>query len=135
MTAPEPDFGPFDRLPPHDNEAEEAVIAACMVDSAATAECVGVVRPEHFFREKNGWIFGVICDLWSRGQEEINAITVAHGLMLAGKLDECGGQSFLADVIRRLPTSVGAKWYAEIVVRSARYRRLISKATTIVQLA
>lgn len=135
MTAPEPDFGPFNRLPPHDVDAEEAVIAACMVDSAAAAECIAVVRPDHFFREKNGWIFGVICDLWSRGQDEINQVTVAHGLALAGKLEECGGRSYLADVIRRLPTSVGAKWYAEIVLRGARYRRLISKTSAIMEMA
>lgn len=135
MNAPEPDYGPFDRLPPHDVEAEEAVIAACMVDPTAAAECIGVARPEHFFREKNGWIFGVICDLWSRGQDEINQVTVAHGLMLAGHLDACGGQSYLADVIRRLPTSVGSKWYAEIVLRCARYRELIRASTGIMQLA
>ena len=133
--APEPQWGAFDRLPPHDVDAEEAVLAACMVDSAAAAECIAVVRPEHFFRESNGWIFGAICDLWSRGQDEINQVTVAHSLMLSGHLDACGGQSHLSEIIRRLPTSVGAKWYAEIVLRCARYRRLISKATGIMQLA
>ena len=125
----------FDRLPPHDIEAEEAVIAACMVDPTAAAECVSVVRPEHFFREKNAWVFEGILDLWSRGQEEVNQVTVAHSLMVRGQLDEVGGQSYLAEVIRRLPTSVGAKWYAEIVLRLARYRRLIHKATGIMQLA
>lgn len=132
MSATEPDFG---RLPPHDVDAEEAVIAACMVDSSAAAECIAVVRPEHFFREKNGWIFAAICDLWSRGQDEINQVTVAHSLMVAGRLDECGGQAYLADVIRRLPTSVGAQWYAEIVRRDADYRVLIHTSAGIMQMA
>jgi replicative DNA helicase len=46
-----------------------------------------------------------------------------------------GGQTFLADVIRRLPTSIGAEFYARIVKRDAMYRGLIHAATGILQMA
>lgn len=131
-----------DRLPPHDIEAEEAVIAACLVDPQAIPECIAVARPEMFFREKHGEIFAAIIDLWSKG-EDVNQITVAHALSRrpsrlrdgVSALDDAGGQVFLAEIQRRLATSIGAGWYAEIVRRDWRYRRLITLSSSITQMA
>ena len=46
-----------------------------------------------------------------------------------------GGQSYLGDIIRQLPTSVGVEFYAQIVKRDSTYRGLINAATGILQLA
>ncbi|MEO9256308.1 MAG: DnaB-like helicase N-terminal domain-containing protein, partial [Tepidiformaceae bacterium] len=72
-------LAPFERLPPHDIEAEEAVIAALMVDAQAILAVHPILKPHDFFREKNGWIFEACVALWNR-DEAINQITVAHEL-------------------------------------------------------
>lgn len=119
-------------LPPHDIEAEEAVVASCLVDPRAIPECLAVVRPEMFFRESNGAIFGAILDVWTRGEDAIQ-VTVAHELSKrpgshpdASMFDEIGGQTYMSAMIRRLPTSIGSRFYAEIVARCWRQRRLVS---------
>ncbi len=127
-------LAPLERLPPHDIEAEEAVIASLMVDAQAMLAVQGIIKPVDFFREKNGWVYDAACRLWNR-DEVINQITVAHELASRDQLEEVGGQVFLADVIRRLPTSLGAEFYARIVKRDSMYRSLIHAATGILQMA
>ena len=113
------------QLPPHDIEAEEACVAAALVSSEAV-DALEFVRPEMLFREKNGWIWAAILDI-ARGRDVadartgrnaggyVNTITVAHQLLAGDRLVEVGGQSYLNDLIRRLPTAVGAEFYGRIV--------------------
>lgn len=124
----------LERLPPHDIEAEEAVVAALLVDSEAVFHVSPILKPYDFFREKNGWIYEACIDLWSR-DEAINQITVAHELARQERLEDVGGQTYLAEIIRRLPTSIGVEFYARIVKRDATYRGLIHAATGIMQMA
>ena len=100
-------LAPFEKLPPHDIEAEEAVIAALLVDPEAVFRISPIVTSADFFREKHGWIYDACLALADR-DEAINQITVAHELARRDRLEEAGGQTYLADIIRRLPTSMGA---------------------------
>jgi len=127
-------FPVLERLPPHDIEAEEAVVAALLVDSEAIYHVSPILKPEDFFREKNGWVYEACLDLWNR-DEAINQITVAHELARKDRLEEVGGQTYLGETIRRLPTSVGVEFYAQIVKRDSTYRGLIHAATGILQMA
>lgn len=124
----------LDKLPPHDIAAEESVVAACMVDSDAIAKVAPLLRPEDFFREKNGWVFEAARTLWDRN-EAVNQITVAHELARRERLEPIGGPAYLAQLIADLPTVVGAEYYAQIVARDAIYRQLISHAGKIAQMA
>ncbi|MCZ2111416.1 MAG: replicative DNA helicase [Dehalococcoidia bacterium] len=127
-------LAPFERLPPHDIEAEESVVAALMVDPQAILAVYNILKPIDFFREKNGWIYDACVELWNR-DEAINQITVAHELARRDQLEDAGGQAYLSDIIRRLPTSLGAEFYARIVKRDATYRGLIAASTAIMQMA
>ena len=126
--------GRAEKLPPHDIEAEEAVVASLLVDPEAIYKVAPRLRAEDFFREKNAWIFEVCRALWDR-RESINQITVAHELARRGQLEDIGGVSYLSRLTTELPTSVGVEHYAGIVQRDATYRKLISAAGHIAQLA
>lgn len=126
---------PFlERLPPHDVEAEEAVIAALLVDPEAISKVSPILTAPDFYREQNRWVYEAANDLWER-DESINQITIAHELDRRDRLEEIGGQTYLGDIIRHLPTSVGVESYAEIVKRVSTYRGLIQAATGMLQLA
>ena len=124
----------FERLPPHDIEAEEAVVASLLVDTEAIFHVTPILKASDFFREKNGWVYEACLELWQR-DEAINQITVAHELSRKERLEEAGGQTYLADIIRALPTSIGVEFYAQIVKRDSTYRGLIQAATGILQMA
>jgi replicative DNA helicase len=124
----------LERLPPHDIEAEEAVIASVLVDNEAVLKVATILKPDDFFREKNGWIFDVCLSLWGRG-EAINQITVSHELARREKLEGAGGHAYLSQLVSDLPTTVGVEDYARIVARDAVYRRLITAAGGMAQAA
>jgi replicative DNA helicase len=124
----------LERLPPNDVEAEEAVLASLLVDSEAILRVSPLLKPDDFFREKNGWVYEACLNLWNRG-EAINQITVAHELARQERLDPAGGYAFISQIVSDLPTTVGVEDYARIVARDAVYRRLISAAGRIAQIA
>ncbi|MFQ6020092.1 MAG: replicative DNA helicase [Dehalococcoidia bacterium] len=123
-----------ERLPPHDVEAEEAVIASLLVDPEAIYKVAPLLHPQDFFREKNSWAFEACLAIWDR-REAINQITVAHELARQGRLEEMGGNAYLSQLVTDLPTSVGVEYYAEIIQRDAAYRKLIQAAQQIAQTA
>lgn len=126
--------GRAEKLPPHDIEAEEAVIASLLVDPEVIYKVAPKLRPEDFFREKNSWVFEACRDLWDRNQS-INQITVAHELSRRGRLEDIGGAAYLSQLVTELPTSVGAEHYAGIVQRDSTYRKLITAASQMTQMA
>jgi replicative DNA helicase len=124
----------LDRLPPNDEAAESAVVASIMVDNEAIYRVSPIVRPEDFFHERYSWIFDACVALWNRN-EQTDPIMVAHELARRGQLDAVGGHAFLTELTIDLPTATGVEYYARIVARDAVYRRLISAAGRMAQLA
>jgi replicative DNA helicase len=124
----------LEKLPPHDIAAEEAVIASIMVDDEAIYKVASLVRPEDFFREKNAWVYDACIALWGRN-EPTNSVMVAHELGVRGQLELIGGPAYLTQLTTDLPTSVGVEYYGRVVARDAIYRRLISAAGRIAQMA
>jgi replicative DNA helicase len=119
-----------DRLPPHDIEAEEAVLGSLLVDSGAINKITTIVTPEDFYREKNLWVYQSCCDLYERN-EAIDQVTVAHELSRAARLDAVGGAAYLSHLVSNVATSVHIEHYANIVHRLSVMRGLISAASQI----
>ncbi len=116
-----------EKLPPHDVEAEEAVIGSLLIDGETINRVAAVLKPEDFFRERNRWCFDACKALYERG-DAINQVSVAHELSIRERLDDVGGASYLSHLVATVPTSVHAEHYARIVNRSATMRRLIQAA-------
>ena len=121
-------------LPPHDVAAEEAVIAALLLDEDAYARVLPLVRPEDFFREQNRWCFEAALSLADRS-ESVTLTTLAHELEREGRLEDAGGEPYLAEVQGKYFTALGVEAHARIVARDALYRRLIQAASQIAQMA
>ena len=128
------EVGRAEKLPPHDIEAEEAVIASLLVDPEAIYKVAPKLKAEDFSREKNAWVYEACCALWDRN-ESINQITVAHELARRGRLEEIGGAAYLSRLVTELPTPVGVEHYAGIVQRDSTYRKLIAAAGQMAQMA
>lgn len=122
-----------DRLPPHDIEAEEAVIASILVDSEAIYRVAPILKAEDFFRAKNGWAYEACLSLFERN-DSINQVTLGHELARRDRLEEMGGLAYLSRLVTELATPVGVEHYAGIVKRDSVYRRLIEVASRIAQM-
>ena len=129
-----PEGRPQSGLPPHDVGAEEAIIAALLLDEDGYARVLPIVEPSDFFREQNGWCYEAALALAERG-EPVTVPTLAHELERSGRLDAAGGEPYLVEVAGKHFTALGVEAHARIVARDALYRRLIDAAGKIAQLA
>ncbi len=114
-----------EKLPPHDIEAEEAVIGSLLIDGEAIFKVATFLTPQDFFRENNQWIYEACLSLYHRN-EGINQITVARELAHRERLEEVGGAAYLSHLISTVPTPLHIEYYARIVSNLAVMRRLIS---------
>ncbi len=119
-----------ENLPPHDVEAEKAVLGSLLIDSEGMFKIATFLRPEDFFTPENQWAYDACFSLYQRN-EGINQITVAHELAQKGRLEEAGGAAYLSHLISMVPTSLHVEHFAQIVSRSAVMRRLISAGSQI----
>ena len=119
-----------EKLPPHDPDAEEAVVGSLLIDGEAINRIAPLVKPEDFYRERNRWCFEACQSLYRRG-DVIDQISVSRELSLHERLNEIGGPAYLSHLIATVPTSVHIEHFARIVNQTATMRRLIEAASEI----
>jgi replicative DNA helicase len=114
-----------ERPVPYDVGAEEAVLGSLLLDRDAVIKIAPFLRPEDFYREAHGWVYGAVLDLYAR-REPPDPVTLASELERSGKLENIGGYSYLVKLVNNTPTAVHIEYYAHIVERTSVLRRLIS---------
>jgi replicative DNA helicase len=123
----------YDRVPPHNLEAEVSVLGSMLLSKNAIAEVVEFVGHEDFYRGAHRTMFEAIRDLYDHG-EPVDTVTLADELQRRGTLDSVGGLVAITDLISQVPTAANAGYYARIVAEHALRRRLIDAGTYITRL-
>ena len=54
------------KVPPHDLEAEQAILGSMLTDKDAVISAIEVLREEDFYREDNKAIYEAIFNLYNR---------------------------------------------------------------------
>ncbi|OYD07942.1 replicative DNA helicase [Paludifilum halophilum] len=119
-----------DRMPPHNQEAEQAVLGAVLIEPSVLVTVTERVRPEDFYRQAHQRLFQVMIDLSEEGQP-VDLVTLTSELQNRKSLEETGGVSYLTDLASAVPTAANVEYYARIVEEKAILRRLIRTATEI----
>ena len=121
------------KVPPHDIEAEQAVIGSMLTDNEAVTASVELLKEEDFYREDNKIIYSAMLNLYNRS-EPIDLITVKSELESMGKIDQVGGIEYLAELPEKVPTTANANKYIKIVHEKSILRNLIKTANEIIEL-
>ena len=121
------------KVPPHDLEAEQAIIGSMLTDKDAVISAIEVLKEEDFYREDNKAIYSAILNLYNRA-EPIDIITVKAELESMGKFEKVGGLEYLAELPEKVPTTANAMKYIKIVEEKSTLRRLIKTANEIIEL-
>jgi len=121
-----------EHVPPHAMDAELAVLGGIMLDPEALERLEGSLLPEHFYVERHRLIFGAMMDLAAKGQA-VDGLTIKDYLEQRSLLDNCGGESYLGELISAIPTSANVKHYASIVRDRAVLRELLSVCSKVSQ--
>ena len=91
-----PGLAPRAQLP-QNIEAEQSVLAACLLNGEVTEEAVMRLRPENFFRPAHRIIFEAIISLTNR-HIPVDPIALADTLKSTGQLEAVGGRAYLAEL-------------------------------------
>lgn len=121
----------IERVPPHNTEAEEHVLACLLIDVNCFAE-VGDLNRSHFYHRAYGEIFAVMQAL-HKTSTAVDFITVGDKLSqeAINGLAWRGGKAFLLDLATAIPTTAMVEHYARIVMQHAALRDLIRAGQTI----
>ena len=121
------------KVPPHDVEAEQAVLGSMLTDKDAVISAIEVLKEEDFYRTDNKSIYEAILNLYNRA-EPIDIITVKAELESLGKFEQVGGLEYLASLPDKVPTTANAMKYIKIVEEKSTLRNLIKTANEIIEL-
>lgn len=121
----------FDRTPPHNIEAEQAVLGAIFLEAEAFSVAAERLVPEDFYRASHQYIFRAMVQLYDRG-EPIDLVTTTTLLTNEKNIDNVGGVSYLRDLASSVPTAANINYYSKIVEEKSLLRRLIRTATDII---
>ncbi len=121
-------------VPPHNYEAESAVLGSILIDKEAMFKVADLLMPDDFYREIHADIFEAMVDLVNR-HEPIDILSLSNKLNEAGKLEKIGGQTYLGALAESVPTSSHVFHYGQIVQKNATLRRLIAASQEITRLS
>ncbi len=121
------------KVPPHDLEAEQAVLGSMLTDKDAVISAIEILKEEDFYRPDNRAIYSAILNLYNR-DEPIDLITVKSELESMGKFEQIGGLDYLVSLPDKVPTTANAIKYIKIVEEKSTLRNLIKTANEIIDL-
>ncbi len=112
------------RVPPHDLDAEAAVLSAVMNDKLAFDKVAELLRPEHFYSEAHRRIFEACVDLSSRGTTP-DIVSAGSWLRDRDRLAQVGGMAYMTTVINAAPALANVVAYGRTIHEKYRIRQLI----------
>jgi len=120
------------RVPPHDLDAERAVIGAMLVSETAVAAVAERLAAEDFYSEVHRIIYGAMMRLYSRG-EPIDQLTLTNELRSVNEFERIGGRPYVFQIVESVPTAANAGRYADIVRGKALLRAIIDVGSRITE--
>lgn len=122
----------MDRIPPHNQEAEQSVLGAIFLEPQALITASETLLTEDFYQAAHRLIFDAMLRLSDYGKA-VDILTVTEELSSKNELEDVGGVSYMTEIANAVPTAANIAYYAEIVGQKALLRRLIHTATKIVE--
>lgn len=119
-----------DKIPPHNLDAEMAVLGALLFNWSAVNDVVTFLRPDNFYSLQNQTIYESMLHLFSAGVKG-DLLTLIDDLTKSGKIDAAGGMAYVSSLTDKVPTSANVDYYAKIVLDQSVRRSLIKISSEI----
>ena len=121
------------KIPPHDLDAEQAVLGSMLTDKDAVVAAIETLKEDAFYRDDNKAIYQAILNLYNKS-EPIDIITLKDELESMNKFEQVGGFEYLASLPEKVPTTANVQKYIKIVEEKSILRNLIKTANEIIEL-
>jgi replicative DNA helicase len=112
------------RIPPHDLDAEAAVLSAVMLDPSAMDKLLEFLKPEHFYAEAHRRVFEAALELKQAGRP-VDLVQVGSWLKDRERIQQVGGMAYLTDILNAAPAVANVAAYGKTIHEKWRVRQLI----------
>ncbi len=123
-----PSIGPAEATlpasPPHNIEAEQALLGALLFDNAAYERLGDQLNARHFYEPFHGRLYGVMEEYIRRGMLA-EPIVLMERFKADPAFNELGGLRYMADLVDRAPPAANAADYGRVIYDLALRRELI----------
>lgn len=120
------------RIPPHDEEAEQAVLGAILIDKDAIISVSQLISPDNFYDQRHQIIYDAMTSLYEE-RKPIDLLTVTDVLKKKKNYDKVGGSSYLSSLTNVVPTAANSEYYAGIIREKYVRRSLIQISSEITE--
>lgn len=125
---------PGDRVPPHSEDAERAVLGCALQDAGRVLDlCIErQISGDSFYVQRHQSLFETMLALHG-DRKPVDFVTVAERLREMGRLESAGGEDELARLISGTPTTAHAEYYIQRVYENHLMRRIIDAARKVTE--
>ena len=120
------------KVPPHNEEAEQSVLGAILIDKDAIGTASSIIAQSDFYNPINGIIFGAMLLLYEQ-RKPIDILTLRTGLK-KNKTPQKIESSYLTELVNTVPTAANIEHYAIIIKEASTKRALIQAGAQITQM-
>lgn len=115
------------RIPPHNDEAEVALLGAILLRNKVLEDVLGMIVKEDFYQISHQLIWEAINGLHSeKPGVTIDLVSLSQYMKSTGKLAEAGGAAYVSSLTDSVPSSANAVYYAEIIRNTSIKRKLLN---------
>ena len=121
------------KVPPHNEEAEQSVLGAILIDKDAISIVSQLISINDFYNQINGLIYSAMLTLYEEGKP-IDLLTLTSRL----KKDKTYSKiesSYLVNLVNAVPTAANVESYALLIKETSTKRSLISAGSQIVEMS
>jgi replicative DNA helicase len=115
-------------LPPHNLDAERAVIGSCLRCSDLVGEVSLIVGPSDFYAYAHQILFAAIVRM-DQERRPIDTITLTEEMAARKQVEDLGGFGYIAELLYAAPTGANVTHYAGIVREKSMLRQVAHCAT------
>ena len=116
---------PAERVPPHSQEAEVAVLGAILLEPKAMSSVATILKPDCFYRADHQKLYTAFTHLFDKNQP-IDPLSVKEELRRMGAGDIAGNADLFMTLGGAVPSISNAEYYAQVIRQKYLLRSLIT---------
>ncbi len=120
------------RLPPHNLEAEAAVLGSILINPESMNKIVEILEPDYFYSPQNKLIYEAVFTLYNQNKPT-DVLSLAEYFRSRNKLDDIGGIEYLSELGLDNVLSSNVEYYAQIIKENALKRKLVNAGSIIIE--
>src|ERR1035437_587939 len=120
-----------DRTPPRNEDAEQSVLGAILIDKDSIGLVSQILAPEDFYNDINGIIYDGMLSLYEE-RKPIDVVTLGREFKKIRNGDKVE-TAYLSELVNSVPTAANIEHYANLVKEASTKRSLIRVGTEIAE--